>query len=114
MDKKSKALKGLKCCAEFLCGECPYAEHQHIEYKLRCSHIMHQDLTEVLEPKEIIRVSCYDNGFPDEMKCPSCGKFLGFITNEWKRHCPDCGQHLLYTSGGKNYDIIANDILTHS
>ena len=32
-EKANKAIKGLKCCAEFLCGECPYSEHQHIEYK---------------------------------------------------------------------------------
>ena len=49
MDKRTKALRGLKCCAEFLCGECPYAEYQHIEYKLQCVHKMHTDLVEVLE-----------------------------------------------------------------
>lgn len=48
MDKRSKAMKGLKCCVEFLCGECPYAEYQHIEYKLQCIHKMHKDLFEVL------------------------------------------------------------------
>lgn len=52
MDKRTKALLGLKCCSEFLCGECPYAEYQHIEYKLRCIHKMLMDLTEILELKE--------------------------------------------------------------
>ena len=114
MDKRSKALKGLKCCAEFLCGECPYAEHQHIEYKLRCIHKMHQDLAEVLEPKQVVRKPCYNSNYPDEFYCPNCNKFLAFVTNHWNKHCPDCGQKLLYTKGGVNDDILNDDLSSYS
>ena len=114
MDKRSKAIKGLKCCAEFLCGECPYAEYDHIEYKLRCSHMMHQDLLEVLSSLPVVRKPCYNSSYPDELYCPCCGKRLGFVTQQWVPHCPKCGQKLLYTKGGLNNDIINNDLSSHN
>lgn len=48
MDKINKAIKGLVCCVNFLCNECPYAKYEHIEYKFQCAHIMHKDLFETL------------------------------------------------------------------
>lgn len=96
MDKRSKAIKGLKCCAEFLCGECPYSKYQHIEYKLQCSYKMHQDLAEVLESKTVTRVKNLTGNYPDEFRCPVCGKFLGFVINHWPRHCSDCGTKIEY------------------
>ena len=96
MDKKNKALKGLKCCSEFLCGECPYAEYQHIEYKLQCIHKMHTDLVEALKSKQVVRKPCYDENYPDEIYCPCCNRFLVFVTNSKLPYCPHCGQALKY------------------
>lgn len=36
--------KGLECCAEFLCGECPYQKFDHIDYKLQCIHMLIVDV----------------------------------------------------------------------
>lgn len=41
---KAKVLKGLECCAEFLCDECPYQKYEHDDYKLRCIHLLVMDL----------------------------------------------------------------------
>ena len=114
MEKANKAWKGLKCCAEFLCSECPYAEYQHIEYKLQCIHKLHMDLVEVLEPNQVVRKPCYNENYPDEFYCPRCGKRLGFVTQEWTKHCPKCGKTLLYTKGGMNDDIINDDLSSYS
>ena len=114
MEKANKAWKGLKCCAEFLCGECPYAEYQHIEYKLQCIHKLHMDLVEVLEPSQVVRKPCYNKNYPDEFYCPRFGKRLGFVTQEWTKNCPKCGKTLLYTKGGMNDDILNDDLSSYS
>lgn len=98
MEKANKAQKGLKCCADFLCSECPYAEYQHVEYKLQCIHKMHMDLVEALESKAVVHQpghKHYSND-PDELYCPNCNKFLGFVTNHWNKYCSNCGQALKY------------------
>ena len=98
LDKRSKAVKGLKCCAEFLCGECPYAEHQHIEYKLQCVHKMHMDLAEILESKKTREEQLpHQDASEREHYCPTCNKFLGFHFNYRKKFCSECGQALIYT-----------------
>ena len=111
MEKANKAWKGLKCCAELLCGECPYDEYQ---YKSQCVHKLHMDLVEVLEPKQVVRKPCYNKNYPDEFYCPRCGKRLGFVTQEWTKHCPKCGKTLLYTKGGMNDDILNDDLSSYS
>lgn len=53
---KEEVLKGLRCCAEFLCDECPYYKFHHHEYKLRCTYFMIKDLDAlVLELPEVVR-----------------------------------------------------------
>lgn len=36
--------QGVKCCAEFECGMCPYKKFDHIDYKLRCIHLLIKDI----------------------------------------------------------------------
>ena len=48
LDKISKAIKGLVCCVNLLCNECPYAKYEHTEHKFQCTRIMHKDLFEIL------------------------------------------------------------------
>lgn len=48
MDKINKAIKGLVCCVNLLCDECPYVKYENIEHQFQCARIMHKDLFEVL------------------------------------------------------------------
>lgn len=41
--------KGLECCAEFLCGECPYQKWDHKDYKLLCIHKLMVDVLDLYE-----------------------------------------------------------------
>ena len=41
---------GMKCCNEFLCGECPYEkfdDKKNHEYILRCIHTLMKDINEL-------------------------------------------------------------------
>ena len=46
---KDKVLKALNCCANFVCGECPYNYLESKDYPLRCIHIFLQDLKIVVD-----------------------------------------------------------------
>lgn len=48
---KEDTLKGLECCSEFLCGECPYErfEDKTGQYTIRCLHKLTNDLFEMLK-----------------------------------------------------------------
>lgn len=41
--------KGLKCCSEFLCGECPYNIYEHKRCNLRCQYILTNDVKKLYE-----------------------------------------------------------------
>lgn len=41
---KQKVLKGLECCADYMCGECPYQKYESKEHILKCIHLLLQDL----------------------------------------------------------------------
>ena len=47
---KEEVLKGLECCTEFLCGECPYKEYDSKDYLLRCTHMLLVDLKNIIIP----------------------------------------------------------------
>ena len=48
------AIKGLKCCTEFACYECPYQEYEHPFYKFQCIRILHEELVETLKEKGVV------------------------------------------------------------
>ena len=50
--EKLDIYKGLKCCSEFLCGECPYQIYDNDHYKLRCIHKLIVDLNNLLNGGE--------------------------------------------------------------
>lgn len=50
---KEEILKGIECCAEFLCGECPYQKYEHNEYKMKCIHRLMQDINDLVKNIEI-------------------------------------------------------------
>lgn len=42
---KEQIEDGLKCCNEFLCGECPYQPYDDkYEYTFRCIHMLMKDI----------------------------------------------------------------------
>ena len=45
--------KGLECCTEFLCGECPYQKFDHIDYKFRCIHMLIVDVANLYKRTEV-------------------------------------------------------------
>ena len=45
------SIKGLKCCTDFSCGECPYKEHEDQFYKFQCIRILHEELVKTLKEK---------------------------------------------------------------
>ena len=86
--------KGLECCAEFLCGECPYQKFDHIDYKLQCIHMLIVDVANlykrtVVDAVPVVHGWWVPCGFGKAIKCSACGCELGDV---WEyRHCPDCG-----------------------
>ena len=50
MDKRKGEIElGMKCCSEFLCGECPYEKFNDktSEYTLRCIHKLMGDINKL-------------------------------------------------------------------
>ena len=45
---KEETLKALQACHDFCCGECPYQKYDSYEYKLRCIHILIDNLYELI------------------------------------------------------------------
>ena len=41
---KDKVLKGLECCVDYMCGECPYQKYESKEHILKCIHLLLEDL----------------------------------------------------------------------
>ena len=96
---KDKIFKGIDCCSEFLCDDCPYHKYHHDEYKNRCSYKLMLDIKQLKD----------ECGFPDtidrrwepqkkfapnfgvnvivEYQCSECGHFETHQTN----YCPQCG-----------------------
>ena len=46
---KEEILKGIECCAEFLCGECPYQKYVDPKYLLKCNTALMRDVNELLK-----------------------------------------------------------------
>ena len=118
--------QGMKCCNEFLCGECPYEKYDDKvshQYTMRCIHMLMQDINKLyfdenrsaIEkqiPKKITHPGCYDNewvwhtwngidGVPYDL-CPNCETNLctdGVFGRDKKRmkYCENCGQKLDWT-----------------
>ena len=48
--RKEEIEQGMKCCNEFLCGECPYEKYddkKNYEYTMRCIHMLMQDINKL-------------------------------------------------------------------
>lgn len=97
---RDKLFKGVECCANYLCGECPYAGLQHSFYKERCMHQMLEDLNKWIKstciPQLPIVKVCDKNLSDIEFYCPKCEHFLGFFFNKRKSNCYVCGQPIIY------------------
>ena len=38
---------GIKCCSDFLCGECPYQKFDSPQYTMRCVHTLMKDINKL-------------------------------------------------------------------
>lgn len=38
---------GMRCCNEYLCGECPYEKYTSAQYTMRCIHKLIQDINKM-------------------------------------------------------------------
>ena len=124
--KREEIEQGMKCCNEFLCGECPYEKYDDKvskQYTMRCIHMLMQDINKLYfeenrsakekqVPKKITHPGCYDNegvwhtwngidGVPYDL-CPNCETNLctdGVFGRDKKRmkYCENCGQKLDWT-----------------
>ena len=48
--KREEIEQGMKCCKEFLCGECPYEKYDDKvskQYTMRCIHMLMQDINKL-------------------------------------------------------------------
>ena len=118
--------QGMKCCNEFLCGECPYEKYDDKvsnQHTIRCIHMLMQDINKLYfeenrnaiekqVPKKITHPGCYDNdgiwhtwngidGIPYDL-CPNCKTNLctdGVFGRDKKRmkYSENCGQKLDWT-----------------
>lgn len=50
--EKFEIYKGLKCCSEYLCNECPYQIYESNKYLLRCVRKLIVDLNSLLNTEE--------------------------------------------------------------
>ena len=80
---REDTLKGLACCAEFLCGECPYKIYEHVDYKLRCIHKLIVDLNESKQKSGSWKL--YSSTM---MECSECKKHVPYHRYSY---CPHCG-----------------------
>ena len=83
----NKVHKGIECCKEYYCGECPYEiyDDKGGTYILRCINKLMNDLASTMEPVKYKK----ENG---RNICPVCKKdathmFMGLFSE----HCPHCG-----------------------
>lgn len=60
MDRtKEQIYKGIQCCSEFLCGECPYKEWES-QGSIKCIHMLMMDIKENL----IVLCEDCDSAYP--------------------------------------------------
>lgn len=84
MDNKvfsdEEILKGVECCTEFLCGECPYNIIQGIadHINIRCQFKLNQDVFSYLKHTRVVAVKDFVKDLCTE----------GFI--HWSSDCIEC------------------------
>lgn len=83
---REETLKGLSCCSEFLCGECPYNIYHSHDYPIKCMHKLMVDLYALnLKDGTWIKAECSEkNG---NATCSACGHW------DWSdcKYCSNCG-----------------------
>lgn len=49
---REEVLQGLECCADYLCGSCPYQHLESWKCPTKCIHALLVDLKELREKEE--------------------------------------------------------------
>jgi hypothetical protein len=98
-----ETLKGLNCCSEFLCGECPYKAYDSQDYVMRCTHKLIVDLqaleSATLKEPEVgkwVPVSSKP-GAHAGMKCSICKAKISYRDYYGGQHnyCYKCGAKMV-------------------
>lgn len=91
---REETLKGLHCCSEFECGECPYKiyEDEGRTYIFRCIHRLMVDLNNLdgfgtIESSEST-AGTWSNYSSTMMECSNCKKHVPYHRYQY---CPHCG-----------------------
>lgn len=95
---KDEVLKGLECCADFMCKGCPYQKFSDQTYTLRCMHRLMSDMEALFLKPGSWRLET-DEEEPNPMfkhvVCSECGK----SANNTYNFCPECGKRMVSYNG---------------
>lgn len=86
---REETLKGLECCADFMCKDCPYQKFSDHTYTIRCMHRLMVDL-QTLESKHIVeaKTGTWTDYSSTMMECSECKKHVPYHRYTY---CPHCG-----------------------
>ena len=98
VDKLEKVIKGLECCKNGFCEECPYDQSKRRDDHYCERWQVQDDAIELLKEKQPKKVK--DFQYLADLfvgKCPSCGEELN---NEvYPAFCGFCGQRISWKAG---------------
>ncbi len=83
---REETLKGLSCCSEFACGDCPYKIYNDETYVLRCTHRLMVDLNEIMN-----KTGTWSSYSSTMMECSVCKRHTARHRYEF---CPHCGARM--------------------
>ena len=91
MERIEKVIKGIECCTEGGCRDCPYYKNCDI-FDDYLSGTLLKDVLEVLKEQRPIKPVCFEHRRTrNKYQCGNCGSSEVF--KEWE-YCPWCGREL--------------------
>ena len=95
---REEVFKGLACCADFMCKDCPYQKFSDQTYTLRCMHRLMSNMEKLFLKPGSWRLET-DEEEPSPMfklvVCSDCGK----TANNTYNFCPECGKRMVEYNG---------------
>jgi hypothetical protein len=86
---KEETLKGLECCADFMCKDCPYRKFSDQTYTIRCMHRLMVDLQKLeAENSVVVKQGSWSLYSSTMMECSECKKHVPYHRYNY---CPHCG-----------------------
>lgn len=86
---REETLKGLECCADFMCKDCPYRKFSDQTYTIRCMHRLMVDLQKLeAENSVVVKQGSWSLYSSTMMECSECKKHVPYHRYNY---CPHCG-----------------------